>query len=311
MFPTVIQNDADLSDLTGVTNWLSQEQASLKEQLATSGAVLFRGFPIDSAEAFDRFTAAFGYRDFTYEDSLSNAVRINLTPRVFTANEAPPDVEIFLHHEMAQTPVYPHKLFFFCRQAAETGGATPVCRSDELYADFKSAHPKWAEKFESEGLKYRTHMPADDDAMSGQGRSWRSTLSVDTQAEAEARLQSLGYTWTWQADGSLATQTPRLPAVRELADGNLSFFNQVIAALRGWKRSDANDKPVVTFGDDTPISEDILSALNDCAEAHTIPLAWQDGDIALVDNFRVMHGRYPYGGERRREVLVCLAMDAA
>ena len=42
------------------------------------------------------------------------------------------------------------------------------------------------------------------------------------------------------------------------------------------------------------------------AEDLTVPLRWQDGDLALIDNRRVMHGRFPYAGARRREVLVAL-----
>ena len=70
------------------------------------------------AQAFDDFVAGFNLPNFAYDESLSNAVRHNRTPRVFTANEAPQEVEIFLHHEMAQTPYYPSHLFFFCEQAA-------------------------------------------------------------------------------------------------------------------------------------------------------------------------------------------------
>ena len=62
--------------------------------------------------------SALGYPNFSYANSLSNAYRINHTPRV-SANEAPADVTIFLHHEMAQTPFYPSKLIFFCQVAAE------------------------------------------------------------------------------------------------------------------------------------------------------------------------------------------------
>ena len=102
------------------------ESSQIKAQLAEEGAVLFRGLGIQSAEAFDRFSYQFGYRDFSYQASLSNAVRINLTPRVFTANEAPKEVEIFLHHEMAQTPLPPDKLFFCCLSASVSGGATPL-----------------------------------------------------------------------------------------------------------------------------------------------------------------------------------------
>ena len=36
-------------------------------------------------------------------------------------------------------------------------------------------------------------------------------------------------------DGSLRVTTPVLPAVRRLANGRKSFFNQLIAAAAGWK----------------------------------------------------------------------------
>jgi alpha-ketoglutarate-dependent taurine dioxygenase len=308
-FPCVIENQVGWSDMTLVLQWLDAEAEELKAQLAKTGALLFRGFPVRNAEDFDAFSAAFGYQDFTYSESLSNAVRVNFTPRVFTANEAPPDVEIFLHHEMAQTPVSPEKLFFCCLSAAETGGATPLCRSDWLYAAFKERHPLWAQQFESLGLKYRIQMPAEEDSSSGQGRSWRSTLSVETTAQAEHRLTELGYSWRWSQDGSLITTTPVLAAVMELPDGSQSFFNQVLAAHLGWKPVGTNQEEPLTFGNDDIIPTGALRALVEIARELTLPLAWKDGDVALVDNHRVMHGREPFGGSRKRQVVVCLARD--
>lgn len=310
-FPHLIESTNDLSDADAAASWVRQNAKALKAALAIDGAILFRGFPITSAEDFDRFSAAFDYGEFTYEESLSNAVRINRTRRVFTANEAPPEVEIFLHHEMAQTPVYPQKIFFCCLSAAEEGGATPICRSDDLFDALKKSHPEWANQFSTLGVKYSTHMPGDDDIRSGQGRSWKSTLSVSSRDEAEARLTELGYSWQWFDDGSLLTTTPALAAVRELPDGRHSFFNQVIAAYRGWKRRDEAGKPVLTFGNGETIPDELLEALVDLSRDFIVPIAWQDGDIALVDNYRVMHGRFPYAGNRRREVLVCLARESS
>lgn len=308
-FPTVVENPPETAGMDEVLGWLAREADELKSQLATSGAVLLRGFPIRTAEDFDAFSAAFGYQDFTYQESLSNAVRINFTPRVFTANEAPPDIEIFLHHEMAQTPLSPEKIFFCCLSAAEVGGETPLCRSDLLYASFKEQHPIWAGKFQSLGLKYSITMPAKEDITSGQGRSWRSTLSVESMQEAEEKLRSLGYTWRWQDDDSLVTTTPVLPAVKLLPDGSESFYNQVIAAQLGWKRIGENLDNALCFGNDQPIPEQALEALVDIAREYTTPLDWQDGDVALVDNHRVMHGRYPFSGSRKRQVVVTLARE--
>jgi len=308
-FPHIVENQASFTEMPEVLDWLTAEVGLLKDQLASAGAVLFRGFPVVSAEDFDAFSAVFGYGDFTYKESLSNAVRVNFTPRVFTANEAPPDVEIYLHHEMAQTPLSPEKIFFCCLSAAAEGGATPLCRSDWLYAAFKERHPQWAGQFAELGLKYKIQMPAQADAGSGQGRSWGSTLSVETVGEAEERLLALGYSWRWEEDGSLITTTPVMPAVKQLPDGSESFYNQVLAAHLGWQPVGESQEEPLIFGDDSAIPEEALAELSNISKEFILPLKWEDGDVALVDNHRVMHGRYPFSGSRKRSVVICLARD--
>ena len=207
VFPRVALNP-DIASLQDTVAWLKEHSQEIEAALTESGAVLFRGFPIKSAEDFDAFSAAFDYPNFTYQESLSNAVRVNYTERVFTANEAPKDVEIYLHNEMAQTPISPSKLFFFCMSAAQDGGETPLCRTDLLFEAFAKEMPDSAHDFISKGVKYTTHMPADDDPESGQGRSWKSTLSVDSLEQAEKKLSDLGYSWTWMDDGSLRATSP-------------------------------------------------------------------------------------------------------
>src|SRR5438067_1508239 len=143
-FPVVLTCEEPAADQAAVMDWLTAHRGGLLDQAAAHGAVLFRGFPLATAPDFDAFVAAFGLVNFPYNESLSNAVRVNKTPRVFTANEAPPSVTIFLHHEMAQTPVYPSRLFFFCEQPAATGGATPLCRSDVLWERLSEQVPQFA-----------------------------------------------------------------------------------------------------------------------------------------------------------------------
>jgi len=306
VFPSVVLNEAQLETVEATNTWIQQNLNQLEAELSCSGALLFRGFPIDSAETFDAFSAAFGYPSFTYKESLSNAVRINFTERVFTANEAPKDVEIYLHHEMAQTPISPEKLFFFCNSAADQGGATPICRSDQLYKAIELELPELAKLFENKGLRYTTHMPSEDDAKSGQGRSWASTLSVETRDEAEEKLVELGYSWEWQADGSLKAITPILPAVLDL-NGKKVFYNQLVAAYMGWAGVRDNPSRALAFGDGSAIPREGLERIAALSKDFTFDLQWQDGDVALLDNKITMHGRRPYSGERKREVLVALA----
>ncbi len=278
---------------------LHAARQQLNADAAAHGAVLFRGFPLQTAEDFDQFIRAFDLPAFKYDDSLSNAVRVNRTDLVFTANEAPPDVTIYLHHEMAQTPVYPSKLFFFCEKAAESGGATPLCRSDHLFAELESQAPAFAAACREKGLRYTNTMPPENDAGSGMGRSWRSTWQAESREAAEARMEKLGYTWEWLEDGCLRATTPTLPAVRELDSGRTSFFNQLIAAFHGWKDARNDPSKSITHGDGSPLDKDGVQMAVDLAAQFTFDVPWQAGDVALVDNYVTMHGRRSFSGTRK------------
>lgn len=292
-FPATISGGGDLAA------FLRANKAAVDAALDDAGALLFRGFDVPNAEAFDAAVEGYGEPGFTYEDSLSNAVRTNVTSRVFTANEAPPETEIFLHHEMAQTPLYPSKLFFYCEIAAQKGGATPVCRSDRVLDRLEQEAPEFVARIEAEGVRYTNVMPGSDDAGSGQGRSWSSTLSVESREAAENRLKQLGYSWEWMEGEALRATTPALPAVRELADGRRTFFNQLIAAFRGWADSRNDPNRSITYGAGEPITAEDMAPAIAIADELAANLAWQAGDVALVDNFLVMHGRRPFEGRRR------------
>ena len=298
-FPLVLECRTPSADLDAATGWIAENSERLLRQAADHGVILFRGFPLATAMDFDRFIAAFGVENFAYEDSLSNAVRVNKTPRVFTANEAPPSVTIFLHHEMAQTPVHPSRLLFFCEHAADSGGATPVCRSDVLWERLAQRCPEFARNCETKGLKYSNVMPAANDATSGMGRSWQSTLRADTREAAEARLRSLGYSWEWLPDGSLRATTPVLPAVRKLPNGRTSFFNQLIAAAQGWKDTRNDPSKSITFGDGSPLDREAVNVATELGEELSFDVPWQKGDVALVDNYVAMHGRRTFTGTRK------------
>lgn len=56
---------------------------------------------------------SFGFDSLPYVGGA--AVRYQLAERVFTTNESPPSEKIPFHHEMAQVPKFPTKLFFSCQ----------------------------------------------------------------------------------------------------------------------------------------------------------------------------------------------------
>jgi hypothetical protein len=305
VFPLVLQCETAGVTLADAVAWAAANHEDLVEKAGQHGAVLFRGLPLNSPENCDAFVSAFELTNFPYKESLSNAVRVNWTERIFSANEAPPEVTIYFHHEMAQTPIFPAKLFFFCLQPAEEGGETPLCRSDVLFEKLAERCPKFAQDCDEKGLRYSNVMPAENDPKSGMGRSWKSTLRAESREEAETRLHDIGYEWEWLADGSLRATTPVLPAVQEVAPGQKVFFNQLIAAFQGWKDDRNDPSKAIRFGDGSPLDREAVNVATELAYQLVFDLPWQRGDAVLVDNFLTMHGRRTFRGTRK--VLASLA----
>ena len=288
--------DATLEDTKA---WAAENRNEILDLATKHGAVFFRGFPADSAEAFSEIVDQLGIDNFPYKKSLSNAVRTNRTDRVFSANEAPPEVRIFFHHEMAQTPLYPKWIMFYCEIAADEGGGSPICRSDVLYDRLAEECPEFIEACEQKGLKYTNVMPGENDAESGMGRSWGKTLGVDTKEAAEARLRDLGYSWEWLENDCLRATTPALPAVKEVSPGRKVFFNQLIAAYRGWKDERNDPSSAIRHGDGTILDADAVARAIELSEELAFDVPWQHGDFAVVDNTITMHARSPFKGKRK------------
>lgn len=299
VFPYVLLPGCGTESLDDATSYVSAHRDELLQLATQHGAVLLRDFPLASVDAFDAVVRALDLPNFPYKKSLSNAVRVNRTERVFSANEAPPEVNIFFHHEMAQTPLYPEWIMFYCEIAAQTGGATPICRSDVLYEKLREACPEFIEACESKGLKYSNVMPGEDDPLSGMGRSWGSTLGVETREAAEARLRDLNYSWEWLDDGALRATTPPLPAVMEVSPGRKTFFNQLIAAFSGWKDARNDPSGAIRHGDETPLDKAAVAKAIEIADAITFDVPWQSGDAVIIDNRIAMHARRTFTGKRK------------
>ena len=110
----------------------------------------------------------------------------------------------------------------------------------------------------------------------------------------------------WIDGDNLSVTTKAFKAIKELEDGNRSFFNQVLAASLGWKKNSKEDLSPVKFGNGEEIPDSKIQIISELAKSLTLLRQWEDRDILLIDNYRVMHGRKPFSGGKSREVLVSL-----
>ena len=59
------------------------------------------------------------------------------------------------------------------------------------------------------------------------------------------------------------------------------------------------------YGDGSPIEPEVMEHLREAYRAETVSFPWQKGDLLMLDNMLVAHGRAPYSGAR--EILVGMA----
>ncbi|KAG0498929.1 hypothetical protein HPP92_003620 [Vanilla planifolia] len=304
LFPAVVSPEpAEYLDFERFAQSVRDQRPRLEALVHSSGALLLRGYPVRTADNFNAVVEAFGYEELPYVGGA--APRTKVVGRVFTANESPPDQKIPFHHEMAQVPTHPSKIFFFCEEEPRSGGETPIVLSHHVYKKMMEKHPEFVEKLEEYGLIYTRILGEGDDPSSPIGRGWQSTFLTKERSIAEERAARLGMKLEWMDDGVKTVMGP-IPAIKlDKTRGRKVWFNSMVAAYTGWK--DARNDPIkaVTFGDGTPLPQEVIDDCMQILEEESVAIPWKHGDVLLLDNLAVQHSRRFFEPPRRILASVC------
>ncbi|KAA2257584.1 hypothetical protein F0L68_25140 [Solihabitans fulvus] len=237
-----------------------------------------------------------------------NSPRTKVGRNVYTSTEYPPEFTISMHNELSYAHQWPARLLFFCATAPETGGATPVVDArlwlESLDDDVREAY--------AGGVRYTQNL---HDGF-GLGKSWQDTFETDDRAEVEEFLAATEATWQWRRDGGLRITQQRPATTRHPVTGDEVWFNQSDqwhpaalgddTAAELAKVMPADELPQsVSFADGSPIPADHVIQVRDRALAAAVDVNWRQGDLLLIDNVLVGHGRRPFTGPRR--VLVAMS----
>ncbi|XP_054784234.1 clavaminate synthase-like protein At3g21360 [Prosopis cineraria] len=299
-FPSVVspRSPTTSSSLSLLTQSIQIHKQFLESLLLESGAVVLRGFRLTTASDFNDVVEAFGYEELPYVGGA--APRTNVVGRVFTANESPPDQKIPFHHEMAQVPEFPSKLFFFCEVEPVSGGETPIVLSHIVYDKMRERHPEFVEQLEKHGLMYIRVLGEGDNPSSPIGRGWKSTFLTEDKTVAEERAAKLGMKLEWLEDGGVRTIMGPVPGIKlDKARQRKIWFNSMVAAYTGWEDERNDPVKAVTFGDGQPLPGDVVHDCLRILEEESVAIPWQKGDVLLLDNWAVLHSRRSFTPPRR------------
>ncbi|MFZ6734085.1 TauD/TfdA family dioxygenase [Undibacterium sp. Ji42W] len=294
--PLVLRPHAKGVDLLG---WIRDNQAQLQQDLLQYGGLLFRDFDMRGVQDFQAGLDAFGVQLMNYIEKATPRKQVN--GQVYTSTIFPPEHVIALHNELSYVRQWPGRIAFFCEVAAETEGETPIADVRRVLAAIDT---EVKEKFRRLGWMLVRNFG------SGIGPSWQHSLAVESREEAQAYMQKSDTKWTWMEGDRLRTSQVRSSIRCHPQTGEELWFNHIAF----WHPSSMTDEvrnsltgdlgvenlPYNTFyGDGTVIPDEVVAHLRAAYDAATIKFRWQPGDLLLLDNMLVAHGRSRFTGERK------------
>lgn len=283
---------AALSDLLADT-------PAIDELLVRNKALVFRDWGIAPSE-LDQIMDLLLPNRLAYVHGTTPRTKVG--ENVYTSTEYPEAFTITMHNELSYAATWPTRLFFYCETPSATGGATPVVDGARWLA---SIDEEVREAFRP-GLIYKQNLHGG----LGLGKSWQDSFEVDSKDAAEAILAETGATWEWRPDGGLRISQPAPALIRHPVTDDEVWFNQsdqwhiggldeeyaqALAAMMP-----EEDYPQsVTFADGASIPVEWVRHVRDCGLEAAIDVDWRAGDLMVIDNVAVGHGRRPYTGARR------------
>lgn len=301
--PLLVENQVNGKvDPNLLISWYRENTGMVDQKLLEHGAILFRGFGVNTPSAFARVSRSVSPR--LIESMEENVPRTKLTAGVYTSTEYPPEYRLSMHSEYSYSNRWPAKLFFCCIKAAEQGGETPVADNREVLAGLA---PRIVEEFRSRQVKYLRNLHSGQ----GFGLSWQTAFQTKDKAVVEEYCRSHAVEFEWKNDDGLRLYQTLSGVIFHPRTGEQVWFNQAPqfhlsdypseiyqSLLSAYK--DPGDLPQdVCFGDGTPINVDDLNEIRETMNRKSVIFPWQEGDLLMVDNVLVSHGRMPFVGARK------------
>ncbi|MGZ4107219.1 MAG: TauD/TfdA family dioxygenase [Tumebacillaceae bacterium] len=282
-----------------VSLWVQEHREWVEAQVLKFGGVLFRGFAVETQEAFNEFVSDNCSELLNYKEGATP--RTKLTGKVYTSTEFPAEHTIALHNELSYVTTWPKKIWFGSIVPALEGGETPIADVRRVY---DRIDPAIRSKFEEKGWMLVRNYG------NGFGLPWEAVFHVDSEAEVEAYCHENAMECEWLGGPLLRTRQVRPAVIAHPDTGEMLWFNHIAfwheSSLEPMIREvfqeefGAEGMPYNTFyGDGTPIEDEVVEALRAAYDAETIAFPWQRGDLLMLDNMLVAHGRSPYKGDRK------------
>lgn len=295
--PLVIEPEIAGVDLLA---WAANNRETISNWLLQHKALLFRNFQIADTVEFDRFIQLTSKGELlAYRDRSSP--RHEVGDKIYTSTDYPADRSIFLHNEGTYWQTYPLKIYFCSLTVAEQGGETPIADSEKI---LHRLEPQICDRFAEKQVLYVRNYN------DGFGLPWQVVFQTDDKKVVEEYCNYNAIEYEWKTGDRLRTRQIRPAIVTHPISQAKVWFNHAaffhvstlpmcIRQALTTEFSEADLPQNTYYGDNSPIEPCVLDKIRRAYQQETIIFPWQTGDILLLDNVAVAHGRNPYKGARK------------
>lgn len=279
--------------------WAKSNQQFIDTQLLKHGGILFRNFKVKGTAEFEQFIIVVSGKLLQYQERSSP--RSQVSGNIYTSTDYPATHSIFLHNENSYQHTWPLKIFFFCITPAIQGGETPIA---DVRKVFERIHPMIKERFIQKQVMYVRNFN------NRFGLPWQTVFQTVDKVKVEEYCRSNGIEVEWKDGNCLRTRQVRQAIVKHPQTGEMVWFNHAaffnVSTLEPTIREallaeyEEEYLPNNTYyGDGSSIESSVLDEIREAYRQETVTFQWQKGDILMLDNMLVAHGRSPFIGSRK------------
>lgn len=304
-FLKVIQPESRAeATMESLYSWLGT-QRPLKA-LDQDGGLLIRGFPIDTPSLFAEVLEKADFRRTRY--IAGNNPRNAVMENVYLSTTYPPEWSISLHSEMSHLESYPRYISLYCKTPAQTGtGLTPLARNADVLLEMEKQAPQLMTKLRMHGVSYIQRMKKQGTTF-GFGRPWQEVFETSSEEAVEKFCESHRIPYRWEGDELVVTHT-RGPTATHPVTKDEMWFNQgeqwhhtslSIEVQKFLSSKIGLDKVPhhARFGNGDEFTTEELAQIRRVYDQCSRRFQWMAGDVLIIDNIRLAHGRDTYLGAR-------------
>lgn len=223
---------------------------------------------------------------------------------------APAQLSVQFHNEMAYSTAFPAYLTFAMLTQAGEGGTTKLADNVVVTRSFSS---QLTNKLKATGVQYiRNLLDKSESSAPDYFMSWQGSFQTDDIDVALKKANTANAVLRRHPNGRHWRHTTWCPVFFTHPIHGELYFASILNRHGSWLDGHSvfgtilnTNRPYhCVWGDGSEFSDDELQELRDVHDKSTLYVHMDKGDIIVMDNLRVAHGRTSFKGDRLIGLLV-------